>query len=131
MIGTCTNIHNLQVVIHGNNNKLSIGKNCIVGGFIEMFTNGNFITIGDRTITSGNVRLVAHGGKYIRIGQPEVNPPFTPPKGKSQSILDFTLRRELRGLEHFYIVLRIYDLNAHQLTYQPHPSIPCEYLALQ
>jgi len=69
MIGSGTNLYNLQIVIHGNNNKLSIGKNCIVCGFIEMFGNGNEITIGSETITSGNVRLVAHGGKHIRIGE--------------------------------------------------------------
>ncbi|NTW19519.1 MAG: acyltransferase [Nostocales cyanobacterium W4_Combined_metabat2_030] len=69
VIGNGTNIYNLQIVIHGDNNKLAIGKNCIVGGFIEMFGNGNEITIGSQTITSANVRLMAHGGTYIRIGE--------------------------------------------------------------
>ena len=69
LIGSGTNIYNLQIVIHGNNNKLSIGKNCIIDGFMEMFGNGNEITIGSKTIISENVRLVAHGGKHIRIGE--------------------------------------------------------------
>jgi acetyltransferase-like isoleucine patch superfamily enzyme len=69
VIGSGTNIYNLQIVIHGNNNKLVIGKNCIVAGFMEMFGNANEISIGSETLISMNVRLVAHGGKHIRIGQ--------------------------------------------------------------
>ncbi len=69
VIGTGTNFYNLQIVIHGNNNKLSIGKNCIFTGLMEMSGNGNEITIGNGTILGGNVRLIAHGGKHIRIGE--------------------------------------------------------------
>jgi acetyltransferase-like isoleucine patch superfamily enzyme len=69
VIGSGTTIYNLQIVIHGNNNKLSIGKNCIIDGFMEMCGNGNEITIGSKTLISENVRLVAHGGKHIRIGE--------------------------------------------------------------
>ncbi len=68
-IGSGTNVYNLQIVIHGNNNKLVIGKNCIVAGFMEMFGNDNEISIGSETLFSTNVRLVAHGGKHIRIGE--------------------------------------------------------------
>ncbi|MCZ2205815.1 acyltransferase [Cylindrospermopsis raciborskii] len=69
VIGSGTTIYNLQIVIHGNNNKLIIGENSIVDGFLEMFGNGNEITIGSHTLISGGVRFIAHGGKYIRIGE--------------------------------------------------------------
>ena len=69
VIGGGTDIYNLQILVYGNNNKISIGKNCIVGGFMEMCGNGNEITIGSNTIFSENVRLTAHGGKYIKIGE--------------------------------------------------------------
>jgi len=69
IIGTGTNIYNMQIVVRGNNNVLSIGKNCILSGFVEIFGNGSQITIGSRTIISTDVRLVAHGGKSIKIGE--------------------------------------------------------------
>ncbi|MBG0742672.1 MAG: acyltransferase [Cylindrospermopsis raciborskii KL1] len=68
VIGSGTNIYNLQIVIYGNNNTLIIGENCVVGGFLEMFGNGNEITIGTQTLAA-HTRLIAHGGKYIRIGE--------------------------------------------------------------
>ncbi|NET02571.1 MAG: acyltransferase [Sphaerospermopsis sp. SIO1G2] len=60
-------IKNLQIIIHGHNNKLVIGKNSLVSGFIEMFGNDNEITIGQNTGMLG-VGLTAHEGKYIKIG---------------------------------------------------------------
>jgi acetyltransferase-like isoleucine patch superfamily enzyme len=69
VIASETKLYNLQIVIHGNDNVLSIGKNCDIGGFMEMFGNGNKITIGNRTQISENVRLVAHRGTRIRIGE--------------------------------------------------------------
>ncbi|MBD2603569.1 acyltransferase [Scytonema hofmannii FACHB-248] len=69
VIASGTKLYNLQIVIHGNDNILSIGKNCIIGGFMEMFGNGNEIIVGSRTQISENVRLVAHGGTRIRIGE--------------------------------------------------------------
>jgi acetyltransferase-like isoleucine patch superfamily enzyme len=68
VIGSGTNIYNLQIVIYGNNNTLIIGENCVVGGLLEMFGNGNEITIGTQTLAP-HTRLIAHGGKYIRIGE--------------------------------------------------------------
>jgi acetyltransferase-like isoleucine patch superfamily enzyme len=68
LIGDGTTIYNLQIIIHGNHNKLIIGKDCIVCGFMEICGDGNEITIGDYSIISENVRITAHGGKYIRIG---------------------------------------------------------------
>ncbi|MEC4885096.1 MAG: acyltransferase [Scytonema sp. PMC 1070.18] len=53
----------------GKNNILSIGQNCHIGGFMEMLGDGNEITIGSRTGISQGVRLTAHGGKQIRIGE--------------------------------------------------------------
>ena len=69
VIGGGTDIYNLQILVYGNNNKISIGKNCIVGGFMEMWGNGNEITVGSNTISSASVRFIAHGEKYIRIGE--------------------------------------------------------------
>jgi acetyltransferase-like isoleucine patch superfamily enzyme len=69
VIASGTKLYNLQIVIHGNDNILSIGRNCNIGGFMEMFGNGNEIIIGNGTWISENVRLVAHGGKRIRIGE--------------------------------------------------------------
>lgn len=69
VIASGTKLYNLQIVIHGNDNVLSIGKNCDIDGFMEMFGNGNEIIIGSRTQISENVRLVAHGGTRIRIGE--------------------------------------------------------------
>lgn len=60
---------NLQIIINGNNNKLLIGNNCSISGFIEMFGDGNEISIGKDTSISSDVRLTAHGGKYIKIGE--------------------------------------------------------------
>lgn len=68
VIGSGTNIYNLQIVIYGNNNRLIIGENSVVGGLLEMFGNGNEITIGTQTLAP-HTRLIAHGGKYIRIGE--------------------------------------------------------------
>ena len=68
LIGYGTTIYNLQIIIHGNHNKLIIGKDCIVCGFMEICGDGNEITIGDHCIFSSDVRITAHGGKYIRIG---------------------------------------------------------------
>jgi acetyltransferase-like isoleucine patch superfamily enzyme len=69
VIGSGTSIYNLQIVIHGKDNVLSIGQNCELGGFMEMLGDGNEITIGSRTQISTDVRLTAHGGKHIRIGE--------------------------------------------------------------
>jgi len=68
LIGDRTAIYNLQIVIHGNHNRLVVGEGCVVGGFIEICGDGNEITIGDHSLVSGNVRITAYGGKYIRIG---------------------------------------------------------------
>ncbi|MEG4941361.1 acyltransferase [Microcoleus sp. F4-D5] len=68
-IASGTKLYNLQIVIHGNDNVLSIGKNCDIDGFIEMFGNGNEIAIGSRTQISSDVRLAAHGEKRIGIGE--------------------------------------------------------------
>ena len=68
LIGDRTAIYNLQIVIHGNHNRLVIGEGCFAGGFMEICGNGNEITIGDHSFISENVRMTAHGGKYIRIG---------------------------------------------------------------
>lgn len=69
VIASGTKLYNLQIVIHGNDNVLSIGKNCDIGGFMEMFGNGNEIIIDSQTQISENVRLVAHGETSIRIGE--------------------------------------------------------------
>ena len=69
IIASGTKLRNLKIVIHGNDNLLSIGKNCDLNGFMEMSGNGNEIIIGNRTEISENVRLVAHGGKRIKIGE--------------------------------------------------------------
>lgn len=68
-IASGTKLYNLKIIIHGNDNKLSIGKNCALNGFIEMFGNGNEIAIGSRTEIASDVCLFAHGGKRIRIGE--------------------------------------------------------------
>ena len=69
VIGSGTNLYNLQIVMRGKNNLLSIGKNCDIDGFVEIFGDGSEITIGDRTQISSAVRLIAHAGKSIRIGE--------------------------------------------------------------
>ncbi len=69
LIASGTKLLNLKIVIYGNDNVLSIGKNCAVNGFMEMFGNGNEIIIGNRTMIGENVHLTAHGGKRIRIGE--------------------------------------------------------------
>ncbi|MEH2023994.1 acyltransferase [Nostoc sp.] len=69
VIGSGTNLYNLQIVIHGNDNILSIGKNCDIDGFVEILGNSSEMTIGNRTHISNDVRLIAHGGKSIRIGE--------------------------------------------------------------
>ncbi|MCV3217372.1 acyltransferase [Plectonema radiosum NIES-515] len=69
IIASGTKLRNLKIVIHGNDNLLSIGKNCDINGFMEMSGNGNEIILGSRTEISENVRLLAHGGKRIKIGE--------------------------------------------------------------
>lgn len=69
IIASGTKLRNLKIVIHGNDNLLSIGKNCDLNGFMEMSGNSNEIILGSRTEISENVRLLAHGGKRIKIGE--------------------------------------------------------------
>jgi acetyltransferase-like isoleucine patch superfamily enzyme len=69
VIASGTKLRNLKIVIHGNDNILSIGKNCDLNGFIEMFGNGNEIAIGSRTEIASDVCLFAHGGTRIKIGE--------------------------------------------------------------
>ncbi|TAE60495.1 MAG: acyltransferase [Nostocales cyanobacterium] len=69
IISSSTNLYNLQIIINGNNNKLKIGGNCTISGFIEMFGDNNEISIGKDTLISSDVRLTAHRGKHIKIGE--------------------------------------------------------------
>lgn len=65
-VGSSTRLHNLKITIRGNNNRLWIGNNCIVGGDIELIGDGNQLLIGHRTNIEG--RVFVHGGKMVRIG---------------------------------------------------------------
>ena len=68
-IGSGASIYNLQVVMRGNNNLLSIGKNCSVSGFIEIIGDSGEITIGNRSMIAASVRIIAHTEKKIEIGE--------------------------------------------------------------
>jgi len=62
-------IDNLQILIHGNDNLLCIDEKCHISGLVEMCGNANKIIIGRETYLLGNISLIAHGGKSIKIGK--------------------------------------------------------------
>ena len=60
-------LRNLSIAIRGETNLLRISKDAIVAGRIELYGDGNSVTIGARTHINGAF-LGAHNGKSIIIG---------------------------------------------------------------
>lgn len=67
VLGPGVRLCNSRVLIRGNGNRLSVGGDCVIIGTIELYGDGNTITIGERS-SLFEVFLAAHGGRAIRIG---------------------------------------------------------------
>lgn len=61
-------LRNMGIEIHGSDNVLTIGENCLVlGGKLELFGDGNQIDIGAGSVIN-EASIIAHWGTRVRIG---------------------------------------------------------------
>lgn len=68
LVDDSVRLYELDILIYGNNNILTIKENSYVRGRIELMGDGNSITIGERTTIGGGL-LMAHGGTHLSIGK--------------------------------------------------------------
>lgn len=68
LVDDSVEMYELDILVYGNNNVLTIKENAYVRGRIELMGNGNHITIGERTTIGGGL-LMAHYGTNLSIGK--------------------------------------------------------------